>query len=99
MKHRNHVIPCVIIALIAIAFLSTRGSISLGAGAGVALLLCPLVMGTMMWLLMRRPGGSAANSGHPQTSVLEAPRSTSQRPLDESNSPTALTNPSTWRQS
>lgn len=84
MKHRNHMIPCVIIALIAIAFLSTRGSISLGAGAGVALLLCPLVMGTMMWLLMRRP---------------DAPRSTSQRPLDESNSPTPLTNPSTWRQS
>ncbi len=98
MKHRNHMIPCVIIALIAIAFLSTRGSISLGAGAGVALLLCPLVMGTVMWLLMRRPDGSAPNSGP----ASQRPRSASidvERPLDDSSAPTALTNPSTWRQS
>lgn len=99
MKHRNHMIPCVIVALMAIAFLFTQGRISLGAGAGLALLLCPLVMGTMMWLLMRRPDASTASRGRSQPDSLEAPPTTSQRRLDELNSPTPLTNPSTWRQS
>jgi ABC-type transport system involved in cytochrome bd biosynthesis fused ATPase/permease subunit len=48
-------IPCVIIAVIAMAVIALSGSAPLGAGIGLTLLLCPLLMGAVMWLLMRQP--------------------------------------------
>lgn len=64
MKHHNHMIPCVIIAVIAMAVLALSGSAPLGAGIGLTLLLCPLLMGAVMWLLMRQPNGPAPHNGH-----------------------------------
>jgi hypothetical protein len=61
-------IPCAIIAVIAIVVLALSGSAPLGAGIGLTLLLCPLLMGTVMWLLMRQPSGPAARDdrAHPE---------------------------------
>ena len=55
MNHRNHLVPCLIAAAVAIVLLTTIGTNPVGAGLGVAFLLCPIVMGTVMWLLMRQP--------------------------------------------
>lgn len=38
----------------AIVLFTTIGTNPIGAGLGVAFLLCPIVMGTVMWLLMRQ---------------------------------------------
>lgn len=54
MNHRNHLVPCLIAAAVAIVLLTTIGTNPLAAGLGVAFLLCPIVMGTVMWLLMRQ---------------------------------------------
>jgi len=54
MNHRNHLIPCLIAAAVAIVLFTTIGTNPIGAGLGVAFLLCPIVMGTVMWLLMRQ---------------------------------------------
>ena len=64
MKHRSHMIPCVIIAVLAMSVLALSGSAPLGAGIGLTLLLCPVLMGTVMWLLMRQPSGPATHEGH-----------------------------------
>ncbi len=55
MKHGNHMLLCGIAVLAAVILLTTGGGSQLAAGIGFALLLCPLVMGTVMWLLMRQP--------------------------------------------
>ena len=60
MKHRKLMIPCAIIAVIALTVLATNGSTSFGVGIGLVLVLCPLLMGTMMWMLMRQPKAPAA---------------------------------------
>lgn len=54
MNHRNHLVPCLIAAAVAIVLLTTIGTNPLAAGLGVAFLLCPIVMGTVIWLLMRQ---------------------------------------------
>lgn len=54
MNHRNHLVPCLIAAAVAIVLFTTIGTNPLAAGLGVAFLLCPIVMGTVMWLLMRQ---------------------------------------------
>ena len=66
VKHRSHVIPFVLVALAAMIVLVPRSGTGFGVGLGLVLLLCPLVMGTMMWLMMRRPGHDASP---PQTKV------------------------------
>lgn len=55
MSHRRHLI-CVLVAVgLALWFLvGGNGGLAL-AGVSLALLLCPLVMGAVMWLLMRQP--------------------------------------------
>ena len=55
MSHRHHLI-CVFAALgLAVWFLvAGSGGLAL-AGVSLALLICPLVMGVVMWLLMRQP--------------------------------------------
>lgn len=82
MKHHNHMIPCVIIAVIAMMILTLSGSTPLGAGFGLTLLLCPLLMGMVMWLLMRQPSGSAApdDRSHPELRDHPQPASRSHLP-------------------
>ncbi len=55
MKHRYHMIPCVLAIVVAIVLLTNGRANPLSAGVGFALLICPIVMGTVMWLLMRQP--------------------------------------------
>lgn len=58
MNHRRHLLCLVPIGLAAVLFLVGGGS-AMFAGVGLALVLCPLVMGTVMWLLMRQPSTTA----------------------------------------
>lgn len=59
MKHRHHLV-CVAAALGLVAWFLLAGSGGAAvAGVSLALLLCPLVMGAVMWLLMRQPRTSA----------------------------------------
>lgn len=62
MKHRYHMIPCVIALLVAMMLLRSGGTNPLTAGVGLAFLLCPIVMGTVMWLLMRQPPNTTSTS-------------------------------------
>lgn len=80
MKHHNHMILCAIIAVIAMVAFATSGSAPLGAGIGLALLLCPLVMGSVMWLLMRRPTGFAAHGEHAHSELRNDPQPASRAP-------------------
>lgn len=66
MNHRKHVIPCLVAALVAMTLFATAGAYPLAAGVGLALLLCPIVMETVTWLLMRQP-----TSAVPADSVAE----------------------------
>ena len=55
MNHRHHLI-CVFAAVGLAAWFLIGGNGGLAfAGVGLALLICPLVMGAVMWLLMRQP--------------------------------------------
>ncbi|MBI5088579.1 MAG: hypothetical protein HZB15_06890 [Actinobacteria bacterium] len=55
MNHRHHLI-CVVAAVgLAVWFLVAGNGGAALAGVSLALLLCPLVMGVVMWLLMRQP--------------------------------------------
>ena len=56
-----------VVALAAMIFLVPRGGIGFGVGLGLVLLLCPLVMGTMMWLMMRRPDAATEHPGQLQS--------------------------------
>ncbi len=60
MKHRDHMILCGIGVLVAVMLFTRGGASPLAAGFGFALLLCPIVMGTVMWLLMRQPKNSSS---------------------------------------
>lgn len=67
MKHRSHVIPFVLVALAAMIVLFPRNGTGFGVGLGLVLLLCPLLMGTMMWLMMRRPDAVREHPEHVQS--------------------------------
>lgn len=55
MNHRHHLI-CVFAAVGLAAWFLMAGNGGLAfAGVSLALLICPLVMGVVMWLLMRQP--------------------------------------------
>lgn len=62
MKHRDHMILCGIAILVAVMLFARGGAGPLAAGFGFALLLCPIVMGAVMWLLMRQPKNSSSPS-------------------------------------
>lgn len=64
MKHRQHMILCGIAVLGAVMLFARGGASPLAAGFGFALLLCPIVMGTVMWLLMRQTNNPSAPSVH-----------------------------------
>jgi hypothetical protein len=73
-------IPFVIIAVIAIAVIALSGNAPLGAGIGLTLLLCPLLMGTAMWLLMRQPNRPAAIDDHTHSELRDQPQHASRSP-------------------
>ena len=55
MSHRHHLI-CLTAAAGLVLWVLLAGSGGLAvAGLSLALLVCPLVMGTVMWMLMRQP--------------------------------------------
>jgi hypothetical protein len=55
MNRRHHLICFAAAVGLAMWFLfAGRGGVAL-AGVSLALLICPLVMGVVMWLLMRQP--------------------------------------------
>lgn len=55
MSHRHHLICLAAAGGLVVWFLMAgNGGLAL-AGVSLALLICPLVMGTVMWLLMRQP--------------------------------------------
>ncbi|MBI4932745.1 MAG: hypothetical protein HY828_02630 [Actinobacteria bacterium] len=55
MNHRHHLV-CIAAAIgLAVWFLVAGNGGAALAGVSLALLICPLVMGTVMWLLMRQP--------------------------------------------
>ena len=55
MSHRHHLI-CLTAAAGLVLWVLLAGSGGLAvAGLSLALLICPLVMGVVMWLLMRQP--------------------------------------------
>lgn len=58
MNHRRHLLCLVPITLAIVLFLVSGGS-AIFAGVGLALILCPLVMGTVVWLLMRQQSTTA----------------------------------------
>ena len=80
MKHRHHMIPCAVIALIATVAIALSGSAPLGAGIGLTLLLCPLLMGTVMWLLMCQPKASAVQDDHTHAEPLDYRQHASRSP-------------------
>lgn len=55
MSHRHHLVCAVAAVGLAVLFLAAADGGAALAGVGLALLICPLVMGTVMWLLMRQP--------------------------------------------
>ena len=77
MNHRNHLVPCLIAAVVAIVLLTTIRTNPLAAGLGVAFLLCPIVMGTVMWLLMRQP--KPTTTDHQIDDTLEQTTTSAQR--------------------
>lgn len=65
MNHRHHLMCLVAAVGLAVVFLGTGGGLAF-AGLGLALLICPLVMGGVMWLLMRQSQATADRSdAHP----------------------------------
>ncbi len=55
MSHRHHLI-CLTAAAGLVLWVLLAGSGGLAvAGLSLALLICPLVMGAVMWMLMRQP--------------------------------------------
>ncbi|MEP7114649.1 MAG: hypothetical protein ABI862_15390 [Ilumatobacteraceae bacterium] len=80
MKHRQHMILGGIAIVVAFMLLARGGASPLAAGFGFALLLCPIVMGTVMWLLMRQPKNSSSPDGHHEINVAHDHKATSGRP-------------------
>lgn len=63
--NRRHHLTCVVAAVgLAVWFLVAGNGGAALAGVSLALLICPLVMGAVMWMLMRQP---KSGSAPPQT--------------------------------
>jgi len=64
MNHRHHLI-CVVAAVgLGVWFLVAGNGGAALAGVSLALLICPLVMGTVMWMLMRQPKSAPTQTDH-----------------------------------
>ena len=79
MKHRDHMVLGGIAILVADMLYARGGAGPLAAGFGFALLLCPIVMGTVMWLLMRQQKGQTTPT-EPRRADIDEHVSTSSRP-------------------
>ncbi len=55
MNHRHHLVMVAAAIGLAVWFLVAGTGGAALAGLSLALLICPLVMGAVMWLLMRQP--------------------------------------------
>ncbi len=63
MNHRHHLICALAtVGLAAWLLVAGNGGAGLG-GVSLALLICPLVMGSVMWLLMRQPNSPSEPAG------------------------------------
>ncbi len=62
MSHRHHLVYAVAAMGLAVWLLATGGGGAALAGVNLALLICPLVMGFVMWLLMRQPPATGRQS-------------------------------------
>jgi hypothetical protein len=73
--HKGHMTGCVIaFGLALVLFATTGGSIG-GLGLLLAVLICPITMGAVMWLLMgsqRRAGTSHPDEATPEEPALDA---------------------------
>ena len=55
MSHRHHLIClAAAVGLVVWLLMAANGGLAF-AGVSLALLICPLVMGAVMWMLMRQP--------------------------------------------
>jgi hypothetical protein len=76
--HKGHMTGCVIaIGVTLVLFATTGGSIG-GLGLLLAVLICPITMGAVMWFLM----GSQRRAGAPHTNEERV-----EEPLDATTSP------------
>jgi hypothetical protein len=72
--HKGHMTGCVIaIGLALVLFATTGGSIG-GLGLLLAVLICPITMGAVMWFLMgsQRRGPVSSQDGTSDSQVVEA---------------------------
>lgn len=73
--HKGHMTGCVIAIGLALVFLTLTGGSVGGLGLLLAVLICPLTMGAVMWFLMgsqRQAGASHANEVTPEEPALDA---------------------------
>ena len=76
MSHRHHLL-CVFAAVgLALWFVFAGSGGSALAGVSLAILLCPLVMGFVMWLLMRGPKPTTDHEVHRDQLRLPADHAT-----------------------
>lgn len=65
MNHHRHHLICVFAAVGLGVWLLVAGSGGAAlAGVSLALLMCPLVMGAVMWMLMREPKSAPKGNEH-----------------------------------
>ena len=62
MSHRHHLVCLAAAAGLFVWFLVAGSGSTALAGVSLALLICPLVMGVVMWLLMRQPRSAPQHS-------------------------------------
>jgi hypothetical protein len=62
MSHRHHLVWLAAAAGLFVWFLVAGSGSTALAGVSLALLICPLVMGVVMWLLMRQPQAASRQS-------------------------------------
>lgn len=64
MNHRHHLVCAAAAVGLAVWFLVAGNGGAALAGVSLALLVCPLVMGAVMWLLMRQPRSPSRSAAH-----------------------------------
>ena len=64
MSHRHHLICVAAAVSLGLWFLVAGNGGAALAGASLALLICPLVMGAVMWMLMRQPKSAPPQIDH-----------------------------------